>query len=192
MRGKDMRHRNFLTWIVVGGLATFALAVGAVASLAGGMSAKDQFVAQMNQERAAAIAAPRAPKNAAGPAAPSARLFRQSGILDIHQGPVNSSEFLVSNVWQGPVNGSADTWLVVWAGARVNSDGSSGAPGLIVHRQTPTADGTSVSDETIGTFTAKGASGPLTITAQSGAMLDLRTASGQLVRFDLQTLRFDG
>jgi hypothetical protein len=186
-----MRHRNFLTWIVVGGLATFALAVGAVATLAGGMSPKDQFVAQMQQERAAAVAAPRAPKEASAPLAPSARLVRQAGILDIHQGPVSASQFLVSNLWQGPLNGSGDAWLVVWAGSRVNPDGSLGAPGVIVHRQTPNADGTSVSDQTVGTFTASGARGPLTITAQSGAILDLRTSAGQVIRFNLQTSSFE-
>jgi hypothetical protein len=185
-----MRHRNFLTWIAVGGLAIFALAVGAVASMAGGMSPKDQFVQQMQQERAAAVAAPRAPKNVAGPLAPSAKLARQSGILDVHQGPVQGSDFLVSNSWQGPVNGSGDTWYVVWAGSKVNPDGSSGAPGVIVHRQTPTADGMSVTDEAVGTFTARGANGSLTITAQNGAILDLRTASGQLIRFNLVTGQF--
>lgn len=174
--------------IVVG--ISLLVAVVSVAASTGSLSPKAILAQQHATERAAAIAAPRSSKSVRLAPLSSDYPARQQGILDIRQGPVPASEFLVVNSWQGPVSGSGSTWYVVWAGATGSISSAPGSPGIIVHLQTPTADGLGFTDALVGTFTESKADGPLAIVGVNGTTLTLATPSGRVFHFDLQANRF--
>lgn len=198
-----MAHRitkRVLARTAIGVIGVGLLSVGVVHVVAqvstGGTSnatidAKVRFLQHEENARQSALAAPRAPKSG-GPATHAGGTpSRQAGILDIRQGPVPASVFSVNNEWQGPVNGSGNTWLVVWAGSELDGGSAPGAPGVIVHQQSPSADGTGFDDRVVGTFTDPAADGPLTITGVQGTLVELQSPSGKSFSFDLASDRFN-
>jgi type II secretory pathway pseudopilin PulG len=185
-----MRNPRSVIAIAAGAAAAVALLALVSSAGASDSSAKALMQQQRDKERAAAVAGPRAPKNASAVVPAAGKPLRQPGILNIRQGPVAASEFLVNNEWQGPISGTGSTWYVVWAGSTGSASPVPGSPGIIVHSQTPTADGLSFADTTIGMFAEPRADGPLTIMAVSGATLELVTPSGRVFQFDLQAERF--
>ncbi|TAN31943.1 hypothetical protein EPN29_12130 [bacterium] len=185
----DMKVRLFVGLVaLLVGAATMISVVSAASN--GDSSLKSAFMQQQAKERAAAVAGPRAPKiQKLGPQT-NQRASRQQGILDVRQGPVSASEFLVVNSWQGPVSGEGSTWYVVWAGSTGSISAAPGTPGIIVHLQTPSPDGTTFTDTVIGTFTDESADGPLSIVAVEGSSVELVSPSGRAFHFDLRVNRF--
>jgi hypothetical protein len=189
-----MRNVRVVVAIVAGAAGAVALlasVASAVSSDSTTMTAKALFQQQSAKERAAAIVGPRAPKTAIRPISAGVNPVRQSGILNIRQGPVSASEFLVNNEWQGSIVGTGSAWYVVWAGSTGSISSTPGVPGIIVHSQTPTPDGGSFTDTEVGMFLDPRADGSLTIVAVSGPIVELRTATGQVFHFDLQAMRFE-
>jgi len=100
-------------------------------------------------------------------------------------GPFSSDVFLVRNVWTGPVG---STWLQVYAGAarKVPGGSSLGAAGLRIYSMTATG----AAMQYLGFFPAPTASGPLSISAVNGTIVQLRTDSGQSLAFNLTSLQY--
>lgn len=185
-----MKGWRLLLGLCLAAISTTAIVVSASGSPSPTASSKAAFMQQQAADRAAAAAGPRASKaSGAGPAVGETPV-RQSGILNVRQGPVSVDEFLVNNSWQGPVNGSGSAWWVVWAGSMGPNGAFPGAPGIIVHVQTPTADGTGFTDVSIGTFADQKADGPLSISAVNGTTIQLQSAAGHMYRFNLETNQF--
>jgi hypothetical protein len=106
---------------------------------------------------------------------------RRAGIINERQAPFSPSIFTANNAWQGPV-GSA--WIIAYAGAQTNSDGTPGRGGLVLY---------AVGDFTLsylGAFLAPVGTSSLTIFKAQGNSLLLQTASGHTLRFNLQTHQF--
>jgi hypothetical protein len=101
-----------------------------------------------------------------------------SGILNTQVGPFGSSTFTVRNAWRGPVGSS---WVFAYAGA------APAQPGLRLYT---TDDGDEPTLAMAGFFSAPNADSPLTIAESSGSVLTLRTDSGHIYHFDLQTRRY--
>lgn len=111
---------------------------------------------------------------------------RQAGIANMHQGPFPASQFVVRNFWQGPVGSE---WYLVYAGARVNPNGSAGQGALVLYTEKPTSDG-GFDINSIGTYPAPHGDRALTITAVNGHSMQLRTDTGSTLVFDLQTKQY--
>jgi hypothetical protein len=140
---------------------------------------KQKILEWEQQDMATARAHPR-PKPAhptPPPAQPAPQL--QAGIVDMHQGPFPSSEFIVRNFWQGPVGSN---WELVYAGARANPVNQNLGPGAL-RIYTKTVD-------YIGTYVAPNNESPLTITAVNGSLMQLRTDTGKTLTFNLQTNQY--
>jgi hypothetical protein len=117
--------------------------------------------------------------NMAGPAQ-----FPSSGILNMHQGPFPATEFTVSNFWQGPVGAN---WLLVYAGAVRNPDGSVSAAVRLYSERLSSDGGFDLSK--LGTITLP-KSAVLTIENVTGNDLTLRAGDGSSAHFDLNAHRF--
>lgn len=168
-----------------------ALTLGVVASAGatGDSPEKAAFMQQQAKERAAAEAGPRAPKVHIRPVSVGLPV-RQGGVLNVRQGPVPAGQFVARNSWQGPVGGAGSTWFVVWAGATGTLSAVPGTPGVIVRLQAPTPDGTSFTDNVVGTFTDSSADGPLSVVAVNGAVVELVSSGGHTYTFNLETKSF--
>jgi hypothetical protein len=110
-----------------------------------------------------------------------------SGVLNTHSGPFSTADFVTRDAWHGPVG---STWVWVYAGGTPTALGTRSVtrPGLRVY--TAVQDGAEPYTIFQGFFTAPGADSPLTITGVSGTVLALRTDSGRVFHFDMQTKRF--
>jgi hypothetical protein len=165
-----------------------ALVVGHAAQASAGTpplpAAKAQIEAQEQQQIAAAQVHAPAKVAAQAPAAQAAPA-RQAGIVDMHQGPFAATVFTVRNFWQGPVGAN---WLLVYAGATRNPDGSTGAGAVRVYTESATSTG-DYALHLLGTYAAP-RGGPLTITAVSGNLMTLRAATGATLVFNLATTSY--
>lgn len=180
----------FTTVLLVG------LAVGTVATVAGGLTPKQQFL-QAVQSHDAALALKGTKKSKAQVASEAAassisgrKAQRAQGILDVHQGPVPASKFGVSNQWAGPIPGSGDVWYRVFAGVNAPGFSGPGTPAIYVDSSTPTPDGYSVTINFVGIYPVSGADSAVSITAVNGNIVDLRTETGRVFHFNLSTRQF--
>lgn len=193
-RSLELRNDiRLATWIgAFAVVAVTSVIVGGVALATNSPSSpKAQYQQRVDQERAIAVAAPKASKTARPPIIPPAPASeRVEGISPVKQGPVPPSEFQVVNSWAGPVPGQGTTWYVVWAGSTGEMSSTPGVPGLILQSQSPTADGRDFVETTLGTFFDPKAGGPLQITAAAGAVVSMTSANGTTLRFNVLTRRF--
>lgn len=177
-----------LVWIGVVALVVLSIGVGTVVAgspvTAGWSAAKAALYDQEQQALAQARANPR-PKLPSARLAPAAQAAprRQAGIIAMRQGPFPRPTFDVRDVWQGPVGSD---WVLAYAGAVPDAPGASPTRGAI-RLYTESAD---LHLTLLGTFPAAEGTGPLTITAESGNLLQLRTDDGTTLSFDLQTRQY--
>ena len=136
----------------------------------------------LQQQRAAgraqlpSITSPETPVPPAQPTPP-----RQAGIIIAPQTPFSPAIFTARNAWQGPVGSQ---WVMAYAGAQTNPDGTPGRGGLLLY---------TVGDfalEYVGTFLAPAGTTTLTIIQLQGDLLRLQAASGQRLTFNLQSQQY--
>jgi hypothetical protein len=188
------RIGNTMVWLVVIGVLTLTVGVGTALATEGGTAGWPAAKAQWQQQEQARMAearlhAPPKPSSpqSAGPAhTPDPE--RHAGIdNDMHQGPFPAMEFAVRNFWQGPVG---PNWVLVYAGAKLDVvDGRTRQGALRLYSATRNAYGV-FEERPLGTFLAPSGTGDLTITAANGGVLQLRTASGATLSFDLTTHQY--
>ena len=177
-----------LTWLVVVGVAVLAIGVGTVVAgspvTSGWPTAKARLYDQEQQALAQARVSPRPKLPSAGLApAVQAAPRRQAGIIAMRQGPFPRSTFDVRDFWQGPVGSD---WILAYAGATPDASGASPTRGAL-RLYSESAD---MHLTLLGTFPAAEGTGPLTITAVSGDVLQLRTDDGTTLSFDMQTRQY--
>lgn len=112
--------------------------------------------------------------------------MRQTGILDMQQGPFLTSTFTVRNFWQGPVG---NAWVLAYAGATLNSNGSEALGGIALYTETANAQG-GFDLHPLGTFLAPNGTTALTITEANDNLLQLSSESGANLTFDLAAHQF--
>ena len=192
-RPQQMRSRSTIRWVLVPAvcIATFifVLGIASAAQNSGGppltLAQKEQGIQQLlNAGRAHLRPKPAEPVIPLSQPAPQ----RQAGIVDMHQGPFPPSVFTVRNFWQGPVGSS---WVLDYAGAKTNLDGTAGQGGCVLYTETTNTLG-GFDIHPLGTFLAPAGTTALTITAADGNLLRLRTATGTKLTFNLQTHQFQG
>jgi len=105
---------------------------------------------------------------------------RQEGIADMRQGPFPHSTFAVDNSWQGPVGSD---WVLAYAGAKANADGTAGVGGIVLYTETVNNLG-GFDLHPLGTFLAPNGTSALTITARQGNLLLLRSETGESLTFN--------
>ena len=147
-------------------------------------AAKATYMARYQQAQATAQAKyPTASKATEIPSSPQPTATFISGIVSTHEGPFPACDLTVRNAWQGQVNG---VWELVYAGLAypnfAEGDCSSGQGGLRIYNSETTAN--------LGTFLAPAGTSALTITAVNGVVMQLRSDSGQLLTFNLQTHQY--
>lgn len=186
---KHTRFKLPMKLLLLAAIGTAILAVGVGAALAeqsglpSGKAQAEAFRAQQMVE-ARAHAAPKLAHPSPPP--PSSPQPRYAGIQDMHQGPFPPSDFVIRNFWQGPVGSD---WILVYAGA----PGNQGLPGPDTTGQGALrlyTEAANYDSSYLGIFSAPSGDGPLTITAVSGDVLQLRTDSGQTLSFNLQTHQY--
>lgn len=111
---------------------------------------------------------------------------RQAGIVNMQQGPFLPSVFTVRNFWQGPVGSD---WVLAYAGAKPNADGTAGQGGIVLYTETVNQSG-GFDMHPLGTFLAPAGCPALTITAIEGNLMTVRSISGRTLTFNLQTHQF--
>lgn len=105
----------------------------------------------------------------------------QAGIINAPQTPFSPAVFQARNAWQGLVGSE---WVIAYAGAQTNPDGTLGRGGLMLYR---------VGDfalEYVGTFLAPAGTTALTIIQEQGDLLQLEAGSGQMMTFNLQSHQY--
>lgn len=103
----------------------------------------------------------------------------RSGIFPGDGGLFHAGQALITNRWQSQIGGS---FFQVYAGGT----GDNPARGLVVVMVT-SSDRTQTQSQV---YQAPSGAGPLTITGANGLVLNLQTANGQRLNFDLQTRQF--
>ncbi len=193
------RHRRLsLAWIGATGVATI-LAVSAVGVASAGSARSDQHLppakaARLQTELDRLATMPKASKAevaarlkaqapgdaAAGRAADAAGL--SPGIVATQQGPFAATEFTVRNMYRAPVQG---VWLFVFAGGARDEAGTITQGGLRIYQRSASGE-----YGPVGTFASPAGGGALVVRSASGSVLTLATDSGQIVLFDLGTLKY--
>lgn len=112
--------------------------------------------------------------------------MRHAGIVNMQQGPFLSSVFTVRNFWQGPVG---HDWVLAYAGAKPNADGTTGQGGIVLYTETVNQFG-GFDLHPLGTFLAASGCPALTITSIQGNLMKVRPAIGHQLTFNLQTHQF--
>ncbi len=177
-----------LVWIGVVGVAVVAVGVGTVLAGAPVTSGWPAAKARLYDQEQQAVAQARAnlrPKLPAAGGAPAVQAApaRQAGVIAMRQGPFPRSTFDVRDVWQGPVGSD---WILAYAGAAPEVPGAPPTRGALrLYRESADMHLT-----LLGTFPAAEGTGPLTVTAESGEVLRLRTDSGTTLSFDLRTHQY--
>jgi hypothetical protein len=181
-------HVGILTTalVVAGSAAAYAAAAGGSGNpIPGGPNppADKQAIQQLYQARQAAAAGKNtlADKNAAAAQATAMQqaasqdpVSPPTGILDTHEGPFPSSDFVIRNEWQGPVDGN---WVAVYAGEILNGqDRPSGQPGLRVYVYKGTWDGAPLSNAYYRVAGAAG--GSAKIVGESNDLLTVVSSDG--------------
>ncbi|WIG58632.1 MAG: hypothetical protein OJF49_001378 [Ktedonobacterales bacterium] len=190
----SVRHGSarvlLLSAAVVLALLTGGVLVSQRVILAGDSSAKypaakATYMARYQQAQATAQAKyPTASKGGPTiytPSSPQPTPTFQAGIVDTHEGPFPACDLTVRNAWQGQVSG---VWELVYAGV-VYSDKAmctGGQGGLRIYNRVSTAS--------LGTFLAPAGTSALTITAVNGVVMQLRSDTGQILTFNLQTHQY--
>jgi hypothetical protein len=187
-----------MVWLI-GIMAVLATAAASVAAVAGsGASAAPKQPAgklarmeaaqyRLRQEKAAdrtkpSYAAGLREAEAANRPAPA----RHAGIMRLTEGPFSAGVFTVKDAYQGPADG---TWLLAYAGARVNvSTGAPAGGALAIYSQRNASDLLRL----VGTFDAPSITGPLTITGVHGDILTVKTQAGAVLTFNLKTDTYGG
>lgn len=126
------------------------------------------------------------PAHPGGAPAAQAAPVRQAGIVNMRQGPFPTSIFTVQNFWQGPV---ANDWVLAYAGAKTNADGTRGPGGIVLYTETTNAQG-GFDLHPLGTFQAPKGTTAVTITSVNGNQLLLHDQSGAPLTFDLASHQF--
>ncbi|MEO7020382.1 MAG: hypothetical protein ABI234_09560 [Ktedonobacteraceae bacterium] len=187
----QMHKRGNFRWLIISAIciAAFVCLIG-VASAASASSgaatqaAKDQKLQRLIDAGKTHIAAKTGIHNQAQVAQPAPD--RRAGIINMHQGPFLTSTFTVRNFWQGQVG---NDWVLVYSGAKTKSDGKAGSGGLVLYTETANAQG-GFDLHPLGTFLAPNGTTALTIAAANGNRLQLSSASGANLTFDLVTHQF--
>ena len=141
---------------------------------------------------AGATALASSPGPEVGPPSPQPDQPLQAGLEQDGQAPFSPMVFVVKDSWKGPVE-SPTQWLLVFAGATrdVHAEGGAAGPAALrVYRITTTSAGVLDTFVLIGNLLSPTTSGPLTITAVNGTVLDLQTEGGESLTFDLLTQQF--
>lgn len=132
-------------------------------------------------QRATAYRAPKPSDTDAGRPAPTPLPPRTAGIVEAHQAPWPSFEFMVANFWGGPVNGK---WLMVYAGGvpDANFHVATGALRLLTGQIDPNVD----NDVTrVGDVAVPGSTGEVSVFAVHGTIATLRDQAGARFTVDL-------
>jgi|GraSoi2013_100cm_1033763.scaffolds.fasta_scaffold109242_1 hypothetical protein len=170
------RSGSSMKWIIITAfcvaLTVFLVALANAVQTSGGSSAAIQKQRQLAHSGSPDLQVQPAPT-------------RQAGIIDMHQGPFLSSVFTVRNFWQGPVGSD---WVLAYAGAKPNADGTAGQGGIVLYTETINQQG-GFDLHPLGTFLAPNSTA-LTTTAANGNLLTLRSTSGQVLTFDLSTHQY--
>ncbi len=190
-RPQQRRARHTSRWVLVAAvcIVTFLgmLGIASAAQHSGGPVTLAQKMQSEEQRLKNARAHPR-PKpgnqNQAPPVQPAPT--RQAGILDMGQGPFPQSSFAVHNFWQGPVGSD---WVLAYAGAKTNPDGTPGVGGIVLYTETINNQG-GFDLHPLGTFLASKGTTALVITAQQGNLLLLHSVTGQQLAFNLISHQF--
>jgi hypothetical protein len=190
-RPQQRRSRSTIRWVLVSAvcIATFigVLGIASAAQNSGGPFTLAQKMQGFQQLIKNARVHPR-PKpsnqNQAPPVQPAPT--RQAGILPLGQGPFPQSNFTVHNFWQGPVGSD---WVLAYAGAKTNPDGTPGVGGIVLYTETINNQG-GFDLHLLGTFLAPKGTTALVITAQQGNLLLLRSVTGQQPAFNLISHQF--
>lgn len=172
--------------LVIVALAIAVLTAGAGARAGSATSnwpaAKARIDDQQQQALAAARAHPQPKLLRAVEAAAVTPAARQTGILAMRQGPFPPATFLVRNFWQGPIGSE---WLLAYSGAEPSTAGAAARGAIRLYSESEDLRLT-----LLGTFSAPDGTGPLTIVAANGDVLQLRADDGTALTFDLATLQF--
>ena len=185
------QRRGNLHWLIASTVcvAAFICLIGVASAASGagnsqGQAAKDQGLQQLINAGKAHIA-PKAGGHSQAQTVQSAPV-RQAGITNMRQGPFPASVFTTRNFWQGPVG---DDWVLAYAGAKTNQDGTVGPGGLTLYTETANTRG-GFDLHLLGIFLVPNATTALTITAAPGTILQLSSESGAHLVFDLVTHQF--
>ncbi len=187
---KRRQSKSSMKWLIITAICvvTFLCVIGiASAAQANNGPALDAKQQGMQQQIDAARAHMR-PKTGDQDAAPTAQPApaRQEGISNVREAPFAVSIFTVRNNWQGPVG---QNWVLAYAGAKTNQDGTLGQGGVVLYTETANAQG-SFDLHPQGIFLAPKGTTVLTITAEQGNLLTLHSASGQTLTFNLLKRQF--
>ena len=111
---------------------------------------------------------------------------RQAGITTMRQGPFPLATLSVQNLWQGPVG---NDWVLAYAGAKMQSNGTAGQGGIVLYTETINNHG-GFDLHPLGTFLAPSGTTALTSTTIKGDLLLLTSTTGQQVTFNLTSHQF--
>lgn len=189
-RLQKKRSQSSMKWMIITAICvvTFLCIIGiASAAQANSGSSTNPKLQAMQQQIATARAQPR-PHTSDQDPAPTAQPApaRHEGISNVRQAPFAPSIFTVHNNWQGPVG---NDWILAYAGAKMNQDGTIGQGGVVLYSETPTKQG-GFNLHPLGIFLAPTGTTPLTITEEKDNRLTLHSASGQTLTFNLLTRQF--
>jgi hypothetical protein len=173
--------------LIVGAIAALVVlavagSVIAAASPANRLLPKPHGDAEVQQALAAARVHPRPKTAPAARPVPQPPPTRRAGIVEMRQGPFPATEFAVRNFWQGQVGAS---WLLVYAGAKRNSDGLADQAAVRVYDETPDLHMTLV-----GTFPVNNGSRAVKIAGVNGNLVELQLDGESRAFFDLLTHQY--
>jgi hypothetical protein len=160
-------------------------------------TAKQQYVALLQQGYAQDQDGVPAPKDVAGSVPPSLPAcspepLPSAGINDgaVQFGAGSYETFITSNQWTGPVAASTSSAYVVYAGMTGESAATADVPAIEVDIRTLSPDGCTVTTAQVGTFTEPKAVNKFTITSVQGVWVFLETPNGVPFYFNLDTDQF--
>lgn len=165
--------------------ATVALGDGGIVTpetAKANLAAKQSLERQIAAELAAAQAAPGASKNPLrGQGAPvGSRAPMPTGIFSSHGAPFSPEQYTIANVWQGLIDGNS---IQVYAGALAKNQ----AAGIVIILAFPSSGTTTPAPQVV---VAPGTPGVLRIVGASGTALQIRSASGSTLSFDVLSRTF--
>lgn len=169
--------------LLTGGILVSQRIVQAGDSSAKYPAAKATYMARYQQAQATARAKyPTASKGGPTiytPSSPQPTPTFPTGIFNIHEAPFSQSQFIVHNYYEGPVNG---IWEIVYAGGPTTPQFTIAQGGLRIYNVATHAD--------LGQYLAPAGTSGLTITAVNGVVMQLRSDTGQILTFNLQTHQY--
>jgi hypothetical protein len=185
-RSQPVHHSFAGPLILLACIVALFFFVGGAFALSGPLiPSQKQHLLQTLDQQIARARTPTGPKNVTNPGVHPAQsaAMPQEGITQTHEGPFPPSFFLVQSLWQGPLGNS---WMLAYAGAKPASDSSPQQGGILLYTAPKNAPmGSDL--HLVGTFLAPGQVTSLSILSANGNLLQLRTDSGGLLTFDLQT-----